>query len=138
VLEALVRLAFSCYKKIVGKQAFSVTKKSRGRPKGRSRPETAPVRIPVQILVAVDGWISAQSERLTRPEAIGRLIELGLSAPAKIPIIVASRDAASLVEGHAPTRAAAGKASKSAKVAKTASRGKTRGRRPYVNSEEDS
>jgi len=51
-------------------QDFSAQKRI-GRPPGRTRPETAPIRIPLQILVAVDTWIAAQPEpRPSRPEAI--------------------------------------------------------------------
>ena len=64
-------------------QEFSVTKKI-GRPPGRTAPETATVRVPVEILHAFDAWIAAQPEpRPSRPEAIrlalkDRLTGLGL------------------------------------------------------------
>jgi hypothetical protein len=46
-------------------------------------------------LKLLDQWSSRQSDCSSRPEAIRRLIELGLSAPAaKIPRIIASGDAA--------------------------------------------
>ena len=56
--------------KIMATQEFSVTKKV-GRPRGRKRPETATVRVPVETLHQVDAWIAAQPEpRPSRPEAI--------------------------------------------------------------------
>jgi hypothetical protein len=62
-------------------QAFSVTKKSRGRPKGQSRPETIPVRIPISTLAAVEKWIARQPKPPSRPEAIKRLLEHALRSP---------------------------------------------------------
>jgi len=55
-----------------------VTKK-RGRPitTGKGFPIT--VRLQPDQLAALDAWIEAQPERPTRPEAIRRFVELGLS-----------------------------------------------------------
>lgn len=60
---------------------LTVTKKSRGRPPGRSRPETVPARVPVSTMHGVDAYIERQADpKPTRPDAIGRLVDLGLAA----------------------------------------------------------
>jgi hypothetical protein len=64
----------------VSKQAFSVTKKSRGRPKGKTRPETIPVRVSITTLASVDKWIAEQADAPSRPDAITHLIEAGLAS----------------------------------------------------------
>ena len=58
-------------------------------------------------------------------EAMRRLIDIGLNAPAKIPIIVASGDAAMAAEARGPPRVAAVRASKAVKGTNTPPRGKT-------------
>lgn len=45
--------------------------KKLGRPPGRTKPETATVRIPVEVLRAFDAWIAQQPDpKPPRPEAI--------------------------------------------------------------------
>jgi hypothetical protein len=71
--------AFMCYTEIMSNQEFPVTKKSRGRPKGKTAPETVPVRVPVDAVRLVDEWIEKQpAPKPGRPEAVGRLIEAGV------------------------------------------------------------
>jgi hypothetical protein len=62
------------------------SKKKRGRPayegsKGKGAPQIG-LRLPPDDLAAVDAWIAEQKgpELLSRPEAIRRLVELGLKA----------------------------------------------------------
>jgi len=55
--------------------------KKRGRPAGRVRPPTTALRLENQLLERVDAWVATRPEpRPTRPEAIRRLVEKGLSA----------------------------------------------------------
>ena len=62
-------------------QSFSVTKKSRGRPPGRTKPETATVRVRVDLLQAVDLWIAERLDnRLSRSDVVGTAIEDWLKA----------------------------------------------------------
>jgi Arc/MetJ-type ribon-helix-helix transcriptional regulator len=58
--------------------SISNVRKSRGRPPVGATPIT--VRLPPEQLARLDGWISAGETKPTRPEAIRRLIELGLEA----------------------------------------------------------
>jgi hypothetical protein len=60
-------------------------KRGRGRPAVGATPIM--VRMPPIELGELDGWIKRQSEKQSRPEAIRRLVELGLagSSPAKRP-----------------------------------------------------
>ena len=63
----------------MAEQDFSVTKKI-GRPKGRTRPETRPIRIPVELFEALDAWIAEQPEPLpTRPEAVRHILQKALA-----------------------------------------------------------
>lgn len=56
---------------------MSEIRRKAGRPPVNATPVT--VRIPPDQLAAVDAWIAAQPEpKLTRPEAIRRLVERGL------------------------------------------------------------
>jgi hypothetical protein len=58
-------------------------KKKRGRPVTTGRGTLIGVRILDDPLAALEGWIEKQQEPdLTRPEAIRRLVELGLKAKA--------------------------------------------------------
>ena len=63
-------------------QELKVTKKLRGRPKGKTgKPDTAVVRVPVETIQAVDGWIDEQPEpKPTRPEAIKVLVGRSLGS----------------------------------------------------------
>lgn len=55
--------------------------------KGRGRPRTDPVAqhftMPRTLSDALDAWIAKQREPMSRPEAIRRLVELGLKAKGK-------------------------------------------------------
>ena len=67
---------------------------SRTEKRGRGRPATNPKSIHLTLepgpLSEVDQWIARQKEsRLTRPEAIRRLVEIGLAYPIKADEIVA-------------------------------------------------
>jgi hypothetical protein len=68
----------------VVKKSISVNKKSRGQPKKKSGvyPVSA-VRLAPELGTAVDQWASSQSDKPTRPEAIRRLVELGLTVKPK-------------------------------------------------------
>jgi len=61
------------------------SKKKRGRPslyegsEGKGAPLIG-LRLPPAELAAIDGWISKQKEQLSRPQAIRRLVEIGLKA----------------------------------------------------------
>jgi hypothetical protein len=58
-------------------------KKKRGRPVTTGKGTLIGVRILDDPLAALEGWIEKQQEPdLTRPEAIRRLVELGLKAKA--------------------------------------------------------
>jgi len=68
--------------------AITGSRKRRGRPtlyegsEGKGAPQIG-VRLPSDELAAVDGWLSAQKESLSRPEAIRRLIKIALKKPPK-------------------------------------------------------
>jgi len=58
-----------------------ITKKRRGRPVTTGRGTLIGVRLLDAPLASLDEWIAAQNEAdLSRPEAIRRLVELGLKA----------------------------------------------------------
>jgi hypothetical protein len=63
------------------KEAISVNKKGRGRPKkaGGVYPVSA-VRLSPKVGAAVDAWARTQLDTPSRSEAIRRLVELGLEA----------------------------------------------------------
>jgi hypothetical protein len=54
--------------------------KKRGRPKTTGRGEAVMLRLHPPLINNVDTWIVEQDAPLTRPEAIRRLVELGLKA----------------------------------------------------------
>ena len=54
-----------------------------GRPKTTGPGEPQVVRMHDEQLDAIDDWIAAQGEKISRPEAIRRLVEIGLKAKAK-------------------------------------------------------
>jgi hypothetical protein len=65
-------------------QDLSVQKKTRGRPKGRTRPETVAVRLFAETIEAVDTWRDQQPDpKPTRPEAVRQLIKRGLGVGSK-------------------------------------------------------
>jgi hypothetical protein len=49
-----------------------------GRPKTTGPGEPQVVRMHDEQIAAIDEWIDAQDEKISRPEAIRRLVELGL------------------------------------------------------------
>lgn len=52
----------------------------RGRPKGRTRPETVAVRLFAETIEAVDAWRDQQAEpKPSRSEAISALVKYGLA-----------------------------------------------------------
>jgi hypothetical protein len=63
------------------KSTITDIKKKIGRPAVGSVPIM--VRIPPADLKPIDRWISKQAKPLSRPEAIRRLVELGLEAKQK-------------------------------------------------------
>ena len=66
----------------MGKSIRVITKKRRGRPVTTGKGTLIGVRLLEEPMAALDAWITAQKESdLTRPEAIRRLVEIGLSAP---------------------------------------------------------
>jgi hypothetical protein len=70
------------YKKVMSKSTVSRTRKKIGRPPTGA--ESIHLRVLPDQSAAVDAWISKQKDPdLTRPEAIRRLVELGLKAKAK-------------------------------------------------------
>jgi hypothetical protein len=60
------------------RQQKLLAKKGRGRPKTGINP-TIGVRMPVKEIAAVDAWRNQQVDEPSRPIAIRRLVELGLS-----------------------------------------------------------
>lgn len=71
-----------------------ISKKRRGpAPTGVGSPQL--VRMHSNLLSAIDVWIRAQGDKMTRPEAIRRLVEIGLSKPFDQPrVLSTSTDAA--------------------------------------------
>ena len=55
-----------------------IEKRRRGRPVTTGRTTIIGVRMPDQPLKAIDAWASAQDDKPLRPEAIRRLVEIGL------------------------------------------------------------
>jgi hypothetical protein len=53
--------------------------KKRGRPATGTSP-TIGVRVPMELTDAIDGWRASQRPIPSRPEAIRRLVELGLAS----------------------------------------------------------
>jgi hypothetical protein len=64
------------------KSDFMQSKNRRGRPATGINPSVG-VRIEAEQMAAIDRWRAAQSDVLTRPEAIRRLVDLGLSITLK-------------------------------------------------------
>jgi len=54
-----------------------------GRPKTTGPGEPQVVRMHAEQLTEIDGWIAEQGAAISRPEAIRRLVELGLKAKQK-------------------------------------------------------
>ena len=73
----------SCYPKFMAKSIGVITKKRRCRPITTGKGTLIGVRLLDAPLATLDGWITKQKEPdLTRPEAIRRLMELGLKPKA--------------------------------------------------------
>jgi uncharacterized small protein (DUF1192 family) len=64
----------------MGKSIRVITKKRRGRPVTTGKGTLIGVRILDEPLAALDDWIAQREADLSRPEAIRRLVELGLKA----------------------------------------------------------
>jgi hypothetical protein len=64
------------------KRQTVITKKRRG-PAPTGKGTLVGVRLQPDDLSELDDWISEQDESFTRPEAIRRLVDLGLKAKAK-------------------------------------------------------
>ena len=54
-----------------------------GRPKTTGSGQPQVVRMHDQQVASIEAWIAMQDEEMSRPEAIRRLVELGLKAKAK-------------------------------------------------------
>jgi len=68
-----------------------ITKKGRGRPVTTGKGTLIGVRLLDDPLTNLDAWILKQKEPdLTRPEAIRRLVEIGLSKPSDRPRILST------------------------------------------------
>lgn len=66
---------------MMAKSINVIQKRKRGRPVTTGRGKLIGVRLLDQPLAIIDAWISRQKEPdLTRPEAIRRLVEIGLKA----------------------------------------------------------
>jgi hypothetical protein len=65
---------------IMRKSIRVTTKKKRGRPVTTGRGTQIGERWHDPELAAIDAWIAAHDKALTRPEAIRRLVEIGLKA----------------------------------------------------------
>ena len=69
---------------MMAKSISVIHKKKRGRPVTTGRGTLIGVRLLDRLLATLDAWISVQREPgLSRPEAIRRLVELGLKAKGK-------------------------------------------------------
>jgi hypothetical protein len=66
--------------KFMGK-SITRTRKSRGRP--ATGAESVHLRVLPDQAAAIDAWIKKQDEPVTRPEAIRRLVEIGLTVKAR-------------------------------------------------------
>jgi hypothetical protein len=68
----------------MGKSNSVITKKRRGRPVTTGKGTLVGVRLLDDPLATLDAWISKQQDQKpTRPEAIRRLVELGLRSKQK-------------------------------------------------------
>ena len=68
------------YPILMSKSIPDIPKKGAGRPFTGGRRDGVLVRLEVDQFEALDKWILKQKEPMTRPEAIRRLVELGLKA----------------------------------------------------------
>jgi hypothetical protein len=103
-------------------KSIRVNPKKRGRPKTTGRGQLIGIRVHKPLLAALDVWIADQESAPSRPEAIRRLVELGLAGPSRsIPLIVAT--------GDEPATAGRARAAKPAAGTKAVPGKKTRQRR---------
>lgn len=63
----------------MSKSIQDIPKKARGRPKTTGRGTGIMVRLLDSPLCKLDAWIAKQDEPMSRPEAIRRLVEVGLT-----------------------------------------------------------
>src|ERR1700681_2312207 len=70
------------YPLFMKKSIKDIPKKRRGRPSTGGRREGIMVRLEPAQFEALDGWIKKHAADLSRPEAIRRLVEIGLKAKA--------------------------------------------------------
>lgn len=84
------------------RKAISDNTKKRGRPKSTGKGELIGVRLLPEPLAAFDSWIAKQREPLSRPEAIRRLLAIGLKAKPMQPLHTkkAAAKAAKIAERH--------------------------------------
>jgi hypothetical protein len=64
----------------MGKSIKGTTKKRRGRPVTTGKGVQIGMRWQGPVLTMIDDWVAVQPKAYTRPEAIRRLVELGLKA----------------------------------------------------------
>jgi hypothetical protein len=64
------------------KKAISAHKKSRGRP-ATGQDKSVATRFPGETLRKIEAWSTAQTQEVTRSEAIRQLVELGLKVKSK-------------------------------------------------------
>jgi hypothetical protein len=64
----------------MGKSIRDIPKKRRGRPSTGGRRGGVMVRLEEDQFDALDGWIAKQDDQPSRPEAIRRLVAIGLRA----------------------------------------------------------
>jgi hypothetical protein len=62
---------------------IKISRPKLGRPKTTGSGQPIIVRMHDQQIAALDAWIAAQEEDLSRPEAIRRLVEMALSSTKK-------------------------------------------------------
>jgi hypothetical protein len=79
-VSALARLALLWHYQIMKSTINSAKKRKRGRPPVES--EAVNVRMALEALETIDNWRRKQADLPGRPEAIRRLVELGLKAKA--------------------------------------------------------
>jgi cytochrome c553 len=80
-VRASPRLAFVIPQRMA--KSIRDSKKSKpkiGRPKTTGTGQPQVVRMHDQQIAAIDAWIAMQDSEISRPEAIRRLVELGLKA----------------------------------------------------------
>jgi hypothetical protein len=73
------RADYFCYHEFMGKSIRDIPKKRRGRPKTTGRGEGVLVRIHKDLARAIDEWRDGQEGKVSRPEAIRRLLDQALN-----------------------------------------------------------